>query len=104
MKITIDLDCLPINEQQAIYLKLKAKFDTSAMEKQLQNILDLKIWHQSETISDDITGKLVNALIFSVRDLCRCTRSDLKIKGLDKTSVECIEEFLKGYGLSLKTG
>ena len=103
MKFTIDLDGLPINEQQAIYYKLKAKFDTPAMEKQVQNILDLKIWDHCEPIFSDVAGKLVNALILSIRDLCRCTRSDLKIKGLDQASVERVEEFLQGYGLILKS-
>ena len=104
MKITLDLDSLSINEQQAVYFKLKAKFDHPDREKQLQNILDLKIWDQFEPKSHGVAGQLVNALIFSIRDLCLCTRSDLKIKGLDKSSVECIEDFLQGYGLTLKSG
>jgi hypothetical protein len=104
MKITLDLDSLAINDQQAIYFKLKAKFDHPGMEKQLQNNLDLKIWDQFEPKSDGVAGELVNALIFTIRDLCLCTRSDLKMKGFDKGSVECIEDFLKGYGLTLKSG
>lgn len=107
MKLTFDSDNLPIEEQKALYLWLKAKFDPDSPS----------IFADAYCAKEALLNKSLKDLVFSakvfnafaamrlntVRDLCNCKRSDLmKLTNFGDRSCDEVENVLAEMGLTLK--
>jgi len=100
MKIEIDLDSLPVDVQERIYLSLRSKFEVLPLTGDA--LLDKEINFFRDDLENRVRYLLYSVRISTLRDLVSKRRSDLEdLRGFGPRSIAQIEEFLQCRGLSL---
>ena len=104
MRITIILDSIPVEEQKAIFLTLKEKFENSSFEPtvSLDTFLDLNLWDFTDGLDKRVLRLLKENQIYSLRQIRSFKESDLrKIAGVGSRTVRIIEGLLKELNMDL---
>lgn len=100
MKFTIDINSLPVKEQEALYLYLKRKFETETSVR--KSLLEKHILCDYKNDKINITTlNILNGMgIIKVGDLYTLQKSKLRsITGIGPIKLKWIEDYLKSYNI-----
>jgi len=106
MNFTISLDSIEVQEQKAIYLSLKEKFENMPSEPadSINTFLDMNLWDFMNGIDKRTSRLLQEHNLYSLRQLRSLKESDLrKIPGVGSRTIRNVEIFLKEVNMRLAT-